>query len=55
MGRPKGSKNKDPKILVPTSLLSPEERVTFLACLIVDRIAKYRRNGALVLEKTKVR
>jgi hypothetical protein len=44
MGRTKGSINKDPSTVPATVFLSTEERIEFLANLIVDRIIEDQTN-----------
>jgi len=51
MGRVKGSKNKNTEPRPATSSLSTEERILFLANLIIDRIQEDRKNGGILLRK----
>ena len=53
MGRLKGSTNKISGIRPKTSLLSSEERIKFLANIIIDRIVEDQKNGQLLLNKIK--
>jgi hypothetical protein len=55
MGRLKGSKNKtsDTKPYTSTLMLSPKERVQFLANLIIDRIIEDQNNGRPLLKTIK--
>lgn len=54
MSRPQGSKNKDQKLATPdTVLFSTEERVKFLADLIVTRIAEDEAEGFPLLNAIK--
>jgi hypothetical protein len=53
MGRPKGSINKTSGIRPKTSLLSSEERIKFLANIIIDRIVEDEKNGQPLLNKIK--
>jgi len=51
MSRPIGSKNKDAKLLTPSSYLTPQERLEFLANIIVDRIMEDRSGGQKLLKR----
>ena len=51
MGRIKGTKNKNLDTRPIVSLLSPQERIHFLANLIIDKILEDQRNGQVVLHK----
>ncbi|HLZ15346.1 MAG TPA: hypothetical protein VKQ34_05170 [Candidatus Saccharimonadales bacterium] len=54
MSRPQGSKNKGQKLATPdTVLFSTEERVNFLADLIVARIAEDEAEGFPLLNALK--
>lgn len=54
MSRPKGSKNKEQKLATPdTVLFSTEERIMFLADIIVDRIAEDEAKGFPLLNAIK--
>jgi hypothetical protein len=54
MSRPQGSKNKEQKLATPdTVLFSTEERVKFLADLIVTRIAEDETKGFPLLSAIK--
>ena len=53
MGRLKGSLNKTSGIRPKTSLLSSEERIKFLANIIIDRIVDDQKNGEPLLNKIK--
>jgi len=53
MGRLKGSTNKISCIRPKTSLLSSEERIKFLANIIIDRIVEDQKNGLPLLNKIK--
>jgi hypothetical protein len=53
MGRLKGSTNKISGIRPKTSLLSSEERIKFLANIIIDRIVDDQKNGEPLLNKIK--
>ena len=50
MGRIKGSKNKNSIQRLVASTLSPEERIRFLANIIVDKILEDQRNGQVILK-----
>ena len=54
MGRRKGSKNKKPVIDPLHTVMTNEERLDFLASLIVDRIEKDQTNGRKLLAKIGV-
>ncbi len=51
MGRRKGSKNKKPAIDPLHTVMTNEERLDFLASLIVDRIEEDQMNGRKLLAK----
>ena len=51
MGRRKGSKNKKPTIDPLHTVMTNEERLDFLASLIVDRIEENQANGRELLAK----
>lgn len=51
MGRLKGSLNKNSKGMVITSSLSPDERIHFLANLIIDKILEDQRQNGILLKK----
>ena len=51
MGRRKGSKNKKPAIDPLHAVMTNEERLDFLASLIVDRIEQDQANGRELLAK----
>lgn len=51
MARLKGSKNKNSENRIVASTLSPEERIKFLANLIIDKILEDQRNGQIILKK----
>jgi len=51
MGRTKGSVNKQPKQLPDTAYLAPEQRVEFLANIIIERIQQDQKNGGKLLKK----
>lgn len=51
MGRIKGSNNKNSELKVITSSLSPQERIKFLANLIIDKILEDQRNGQVLLKR----
>lgn len=54
MSRPQGSKNKEQKLATPdTVLFSTEERIKFLADLIVTRIAEDETEGLPLLNAIK--
>ncbi len=54
MSRPQGSKNKEQKLATPdTVLFSTEERIKFLADLIVTRIAEDETEGSPLLNAIK--
>lgn len=48
MSRPKGSKNKNVVASPPSLAMPTEEKVTFLANLIVDRILEDQKSGKLL-------
>lgn len=50
MARLKGSLNKNSTVRPATSSLSTEERIHFLANLIIDRILEDQRNGQALLK-----
>jgi len=51
MSRRKGSKNKKPTIDPLHTVMTNEERLDFLASLIVDRIEQDQANGRELLAK----
>lgn len=51
MGRRKGSKNKEPTIDPLHTVMTSEERLEFIASLIVDRIEEDQGDGHKLLEK----
>ncbi len=51
MGRLKGSLNKNSLSRTVTPSLSPQERIRFLANLIIDKILEDQRNGCVLLKK----
>lgn len=51
MARPKGSKNKSSSSLPWPMALSTEERIDFLANIIIDTIIEDERQGSPVLKK----
>ncbi len=51
MGRLKGSLNKNSQSRPIASSLTPQERIRFLANLIIDKILEDQRNGGMVLKK----
>ena len=51
MGRRKGSKNKKPTIDPLHTVMTSEERLEFIASLIVDRIEEDQEGGRRLLEK----
>ena len=51
MSRRKGSKNKNPVIDPLHTVMTNEERLDFLASLIVDRIEQDQANGRELLAK----
>lgn len=51
MGRRKGSKNKKPTIDPLHTVMTSEERLEFIASLIVDRIEEDQESGRKLLEK----
>lgn len=50
MGRTKGAKNKKPTIDPLHTVMTPEERLEFLARLIVERIEEDQTGGRRLLE-----
>ena len=52
MGRRKGSKNKKPTIDPLHTVMTAEERLDFLARLIVERIEEDQTNGQALLAKS---
>ena len=54
MGRTKGSKNKKPTIDPLHTVMTTEERLDFLARLIVERIEEYQTSGRKLLERIGV-
>lgn len=55
MARPKGSKNKISVVVQPASLLTPEERIAFLAIAVVENIAEDQANGQVLLKKLGIK
>ena len=53
MSRPQGNKNKQALAVPDTVLLTTEERIEFIASLIVNRIAEDETDGFVLLEKIK--
>lgn len=51
MGRRKGSINQKPQRVPETVLLTTEQRIEFLANLIVDRIAQDQAAGRKLLKR----
>ena len=51
MGRLKGSLNKNLQSRTITSSLSSQERIHFLANLIIDKILEDQKNGEVLLRK----
>lgn len=51
MGRLKGSLNKNSQSRPMTSSLSSQERIRFLANLIIDRMLEDQRNDCVLLKK----
>ena len=51
MGRIKGSLNKKSSKRIITSALSSEERIQFIANIIIDRILEDQKNGQPLLTK----
>ena len=51
MGRRKGSKNKKPVIDPLNTVMTNEERLDFLASLIVSRIEENQANGRNLITK----
>ena len=51
MGRRKGSKNKKPTIDLLHTVMTAEERLDFLARLIVERIEEDQTSGRKLLEQ----
>lgn len=54
MGRRKGSKNKKPTIDPLHTTMTAEERLEFIAGLIVEHIEKDQTSGRVLLEKIGV-
>lgn len=54
MGRRKGSKNKKPTIDPLHTVMTAEERLDFLARLIVERIEEDQTSGRKLLERIGV-
>ena len=54
MGRTKGSKNKKPTIDPLHTVMTTEERLDFLARLIVERIEEDQTSGRKLLERIGV-
>lgn len=53
MGRRKGSKNKNPTIDPLHTVMTTEERLEFIARLIVERIEKDQVDGRTLLERIR--
>jgi hypothetical protein len=53
MGRTKGSLNKQPKPLPDTTYLAAEQRVKFLAQIIIERIQDDLKNDKKLLKKSQ--
>ena len=53
MGRRKGSKNKNPTIDPLHTVMTTEERLEFIARLIVERIEKDQVDGRTLLEQIR--
>jgi hypothetical protein len=51
MGRIKGIKNNSSLTPIVTSSLTPQERIQFLANLIIDRILEDQNNGQQLRKK----
>ena len=51
MGRIKGTKNNSSLTPIVTSSLTPQERIQFLANLIIDRILEDQNNGQQLRKK----
>lgn len=51
MGRVKGVKNKNSQSRLATSNLSTEDRIRFLANLIIDKILEDQKSGQILLNK----
>lgn len=49
MGRAKGSVNKNSASIPTTMTMTPAERITFLANLIIDRILEDQKQGMPIL------
>ena len=54
MGRRKGSKNKKPTIYPLHTVMTTEERLDFLARLMVERIEEDQTSGRKLLERIGV-
>lgn len=54
MSRPKGSKNRYVKNLPPSALLSSNDRIIFLANIIIDRLKRDQVLGRMVVERSRV-
>ena len=54
MGRLKGSINKISSFRPVTSTLSPEERIHFLANLVIDRILDDQLNGGQIFKHLSI-
>ena len=54
MGRRKGSKNKKPTIDLLHTVMTAEERLDFLARLMVERIEEDQTSGRKLLERIGV-
>jgi hypothetical protein len=50
MSRPIGSKNKNARLFSPSSYMTSEERIEFLANIIVDRIMEDQSSGQKLLK-----
>lgn len=55
MSRPKGTHNKRLADTPPTLALTIEERIAFLANLIVDRVEQDKKDGQPLLKKLEVK
>lgn len=51
MGRLKGSLNNKSNVRPVVSTLSPQERILYLANLIIDKIIEDQKNGQEILKK----
>ena len=54
MARPKGTKNKNNRYLMPSSLLHHKERIAFLANIIIDGYVRDGAIGRLILKLSGV-